>query len=119
MSRQWSIQPVQQQREFFKRFFDMADRGKKGFVDVREDMKNTQVQYLKGFFEMCDRDGDGRVSKKEFDDGLQLNTEAYGTTFTLTVNETSRGLFELLDINRTTLYKKMKAYGLEEYGRTG
>ncbi len=26
---------------------------------------------------------------------------------------------ELLDINRTTLYKKMKAYGLEEYGRTG
>ena len=26
---------------------------------------------------------------------------------------------EVLDINRTTLYKKIKQFGLEEYGRTG
>src|SRR5581483_11986782 len=58
------------------------------------------VQYMKTLFEMADRDGDGKVTKKEFEDTMQLHAEAFGTTSTLTVSETSKGLFELLDTNR-------------------
>jgi Ca2+-binding EF-hand superfamily protein len=95
-----AMQTIQQAQTYFDQIFTMADKGKKGFVDLKEDLKAANLQYMKGFFEMADRNGDGRVMKKEFDDMLILHTEASGTTSTLSVAETSRGLFELLDTNR-------------------
>src|SRR4029077_5165212 len=79
---------------------NLADKGKKGFVDMKEDLKQPNVQYMKALFEMADRDGDGKVTKKEFDDTLEIQAGALGTVTTLTVNETSKGLFEVLDTNR-------------------
>src|SRR5262249_28755658 len=43
---------------------------------------------------------DGKVTRTEFDDALQIMGETFGTTFTLSAQETSKGLFELLDTNR-------------------
>jgi Ca2+-binding EF-hand superfamily protein len=94
------IQPVAQRRQYFDQFFAMADKGKKGFIDLKEDLKQPNVQYMKGTFELADRDGDGRVTKKEWDDALDVYAGALGIMTTLTVGETSKGLFEVLDTNR-------------------
>jgi hypothetical protein len=40
------------------------------------------------------------VTKKEFDDALDVQAGALGIMTTLTVSETSKGLFEVLDTNR-------------------
>jgi Ca2+-binding EF-hand superfamily protein len=95
-----SVQTNQQRKMYFDQIFNMVDTGKKGVVDLKEVQKQPNFQYMRGLLEMADRDGDGKVTKQEWDDSLDMQAQAYGTTMTLTISETSKGLFELLDTNR-------------------
>ena len=119
------VQPAQQRQQYFAQFFNQVDQGKKGFIDLKKDMGSPNYQYMKTFFEMADRDNDGKVTKKEFEDMNDLHAGAFGTTSTLSVSETSRGLFELLDTNRDgrlsvrelrTAAEKLKVYDLNADG---
>ncbi len=94
------VQPATQLTGYFDSIFQMTDKGKKGFVDLQQDLKAGNFQAMKGFFEMADRDNDGRVMKKEFMDMCAIHAQGGGPTTSVTVSETSRGLFELLDTNR-------------------
>ncbi|MBI1915992.1 MAG: EF-hand domain-containing protein [Planctomycetes bacterium] len=85
--------------QYFMQVFRSLDRGNKGFVELKA-VKQPQVQYLSGMFEMADRDGDGKVTRKEFEDLLQLQAQAPGCLLTLSVGELGQGLFEILDTNR-------------------
>jgi Ca2+-binding EF-hand superfamily protein len=89
----------QQNNQYFMQVFRSLDRGNKGFVELKA-VKQPQVQYLSGMLEMADRDGDGKVTRKEFEDLLQLQAQAPGCVLTLSVGELGQGLFELLDTNR-------------------
>src|SRR5262249_3579685 len=80
--------------------FASVDTAKKGVIDLQTVQKQANFMYLKALFELADRDGDGKVTKQEWDDCLQMQAQAYGTTMTMTVSENSKGLFELLDTNR-------------------
>src|SRR5207237_2676406 len=89
----------QQNTQYFTQVFRNLDRGNKGFVELKA-VKQPQMQYLSGLFEMADRDGDGKVTRKEFEDYLQLQGQAPGCVLTLSVGELGQGLFEILDTNR-------------------
>jgi len=87
------------QNQYLLQIFRSMDRGNKGFVELKA-VKQPQVQYLRGLFEMADRDGDGKVTRKEFEDYLQLQGQATGCGLTLSVGELGQGLYEILDTNR-------------------
>lgn len=93
-------QQRQAQASYYDQIFAQADKGKKGFIDIKEDLKNPQFQYLKGMFEMSDRDNDGKLTKKELSEHIEVLAGAFGTTTTLAVGETNRGLLEVIDENR-------------------
>ncbi|HYT88658.1 MAG TPA: EF-hand domain-containing protein [Gemmataceae bacterium] len=81
--------------------FTQADKDRNGFVDEEESKK---VAFFRGTFKAMDRDGDGKVSEKEFyaylDSLQQLQKRARAACVTLVVTDESRGLFDLLDVNR-------------------
>src|SRR5262249_1171319 len=82
-------------RQFYEQQFREADVGKKGVLDRKQVMGNF---YVGGqLFDLADRDGDGKMTQKEFNAYLDLQTEGAGSRLQLTLTDEGRSLFELLD----------------------
>jgi Ca2+-binding EF-hand superfamily protein len=79
--------------------FQQADKNKDGYLDEQE-----ASTFFGSAFKAMDRDGDGKVSKKEFEDYLDLIGDLQKRTqnacVSLVLSDESRGLFDLLDVNR-------------------
>jgi Ca2+-binding EF-hand superfamily protein len=81
--------------------FKLVDRENKGYVTAESVAGNPQFARA---FKAMDRDGDGKVTEQEFNaylDLLQdLQARATLACVSLVVADQSRGLFDLLDVNR-------------------
>jgi Ca2+-binding EF-hand superfamily protein len=81
--------------------FKQADKNGDGYIDEQEAKGNA---LFRTSFKAMDRDGDGKVSEKEFNAYMdllqQFQKRARAACVTLTVTDESRGLFDLLDVNR-------------------
>jgi Ca2+-binding EF-hand superfamily protein len=83
-------------RQFFEQQFTQADTAKKGVVDRKQAMS---AQFLSQIFDFVDRDGDGKVTRKELNTYLDMQTEGAECRMQLTIADEGRSLFELLDEN--------------------
>jgi Ca2+-binding EF-hand superfamily protein len=83
-------------RQFFANQFRQADKGNKGVLD----RKQAQGTFVDQIFDLADRNGDGKLTKKELDDYLNLQTEGAFCRIAFTVTDGGRNLFEVLDANR-------------------
>lgn len=80
--------------------FNLADKNHDGYLDEKEASSSV---FATGFKAM-DRDGDGKVSEQELNAYLgfltDLKARAQKGCATLVLSDESRGLFDLLDVNR-------------------
>jgi Ca2+-binding EF-hand superfamily protein len=80
--------------------FKQADKDKNGYLDEQE-AKNSAFASA---FKAMDRDGDGKVTEQEFLAYLEfledLQARAKKACVALVLTDESRGLFDLLDVNR-------------------
>ncbi len=78
-----------------------ADTDNNGHIDETEAGKN---RLFRGLFKAVDRDGDGKVFEKELntylDQARELQTRATEACASLILTDQSRGLLDLLDVNR-------------------
>src|SRR5207302_11359614 len=81
--------------------FKQADPDIRGFVDEKKARTNRM---LAGLFKAIDKDGDGQITEQEFvaylDWLANLRTRSRAACVTLVLADHSRGLFDLLDIDR-------------------
>src|SRR5207248_4345710 len=81
--------------------FRQADKDGNGYLDQKEAEASA---FFRGQFAVMDRDGDGKVYEKEliaYLDYLQeLQRLSRSACVTLVLADHSRGLFDLLDVNR-------------------
>jgi Ca2+-binding EF-hand superfamily protein len=111
-------------RDQFRNQFKQADVEGKGFIDEKQAQNN---RLLRGLFKAMDRDGDGKVTEKEFHaylDHLQeLSKRARFANVTLVLSDQSRGLFDLLDVNRDGRLSVREMRGaaklLDQFDRNG
>jgi Ca2+-binding EF-hand superfamily protein len=81
-----------------RRSFMAANRNNDGFLDARQ-IYRPPFEFV-ALLRLADRDGDGKLSLKELDEYLALQTKA-GDAFTvLTIADRGRSLFEFLDADR-------------------
>lgn len=76
--------------------FQQADAKKQGFVN-REDLQGKQFQQLANVFAQADRDGDGKLTQKELDAYVDMQTALASCSVSLSVVERGLGLFGLMD----------------------
>ena len=80
--------------------FKQADKNKDGFIDEKE----AKSSVFADAFKAMDRDGDGKVSEEEFTAYLDFLADLQGRAkkacVSLVLSDESRGLFDLLDVNR-------------------
>jgi Ca2+-binding EF-hand superfamily protein len=88
-------------RQQFQAQFRQADKDGNGYIDAKEAEASP---FFRGLFKTLDRDGDGKVTEKEFLaylDGLRdLQKRGQAACVTVVLTDQSRGLFDLLDVNR-------------------
>jgi Ca2+-binding EF-hand superfamily protein len=92
-------QQFQQRRfpkEFYQQQFREADAAKKGVVDRKQAMT---AQFLGQIFDLADRDGDGKLTQKELNTYLEMQSEGAGSQLQATITDEGRSLFEVLDEN--------------------
>src|SRR6202035_1231408 len=81
--------------------FSGADKEGKGYLTQKEAEANP---LLRGRFKAMDRDGDGKLTEKEvlayLDQYQKLQARATASSVSLVLTDQSRGLFDLLDVNR-------------------
>jgi Ca2+-binding EF-hand superfamily protein len=81
--------------------FKTADKDKNGYLDKQEMEKSPGFGEL---FKQMDRDGDGKLYEKEviafLDEYQKIQQKATASCVTLVLKDQSRGLFDLLDVNR-------------------
>jgi Ca2+-binding EF-hand superfamily protein len=102
--------------------FKQADKNKDGYLDEQE-----ASAFFGSSFKAMDKDGDGKISEKEFDAYLDLVADlqkrAQNACVSLVLTDESRGLFDLLDVNRDgrlSVREMRGAVGLiEKLGRSG
>ena len=79
--------------------FKAADTDMNGYLDEKE----AERSQFRGSFKMIDRDSDGKIFEKEVLDYVEKivapQTQAASNRIVLTIEEQSRGLFDLLDKN--------------------
>ena len=80
--------------------FKQADKDKNGYLDAQE----ARTTSFANSFRAMDRDGDGKVTEQEFNaylDLLQdLQARSRKACVSLVLTDESRGLFDVLDVNR-------------------
>jgi Ca2+-binding EF-hand superfamily protein len=104
--------------------FKQADAEGRGYLKESEVTNN---RLFRGAFKAMDRDGDGKVTEKEvlaYLDHLQeLQKRARAACATLDLTDQSRGLFDLLDVNRDGRLSVREMRGavklLEQYDHDG
>jgi Ca2+-binding EF-hand superfamily protein len=81
--------------------FKQADKDGNGYLDAKEAEASG---LFRGIFKAMDRDGDGKVYEKEFlaylDTLEDLQKRVRAGCVTLVLTDQSRGLFDLLDVDR-------------------
>jgi Ca2+-binding EF-hand superfamily protein len=81
-------------------FFKQADKNGDGYLDEKE----ASASVFRTAFKAMDRDGDGKVSEQEMNAYLELladlKARAQKACAALVLTDESRGLFDLLDVNR-------------------
>jgi Ca2+-binding EF-hand superfamily protein len=81
--------------------FKQADKDGNGYLDEKEAEASN---LFRGLFHTLDRDGDGKVYEKELiaylDQLRELQKRGRTGCVTLALTDQSRGLFDLLDVNR-------------------
>jgi Ca2+-binding EF-hand superfamily protein len=81
--------------------FKQADKDKNGYLDAKEAAASGT---FRGVYKAMDRDGDGKVYESEviayFDQLANLQQRARAACVTLVLTNQSRGLFDLLDVDR-------------------
>jgi Ca2+-binding EF-hand superfamily protein len=81
--------------------FKQADKAGKGYLDEQQAEASP---LFKGLFRAMDRDGDGKVYEKELiaylDQLAELKKRGRAACVTMVLSDQSRGLFDLLDLNR-------------------
>jgi Ca2+-binding EF-hand superfamily protein len=84
--------------------FKQLDKNGDGYVDAQEAGMGPFNNLLGGAFKAMDRDGDGKISEQEFNDYLDfladMKARAQKACVSLALSDESRGLFDLLDVNR-------------------
>jgi hypothetical protein len=93
-------QQVRSTLQFYLQQFRNADPGKKGYLERKDLQQNRQLQFLVNIFPLADADEDDRLTEKEVTDWFELQTRVATAYLTLTVGDSGRGLFDLLDQNR-------------------
>jgi Ca2+-binding EF-hand superfamily protein len=88
-------------RQQVKAQFKVADKDSNGYLDEKE-AKNSPV--FRSMFKAMDRNGDGKLYEKEVMDYLdqfaKFQAQAMRCCVSLVLKDQSRGLFDLLDVNR-------------------
>jgi Ca2+-binding EF-hand superfamily protein len=81
--------------------FKQADKDKNGYLDEKE---AEASRVFRGLFKAADRDGDGKLYEQEvfayLDQMRALQQQAQAGCVTVAMTDQSRGLFDLLDVNR-------------------
>jgi Ca2+-binding EF-hand superfamily protein len=81
--------------------FRQADKDNKGYLTQKDAEASRQ---FRGRFAAMDRDGDGKLYEKEviawFDQYQKIQARATASGVSLVLDDQSRGLFDLLDVNR-------------------
>jgi Ca2+-binding EF-hand superfamily protein len=81
--------------------FSAADKDGNGYLDKKE--ADADPVY-RGLFKAMDRDGDGKLYEKEvtafLDQYQKIQDRALASSVSLVLQDQSRGLFDLLDVNR-------------------
>jgi hypothetical protein len=91
-----SASRLQGVKQFYLQQFD-AIANKDGFVERGKD--NDGNRFITNLFTQADKNADGKLHRKEFVEWLDL-MESGGSAFvSVTVNDTGRSLFNLLDVN--------------------
>jgi Ca2+-binding EF-hand superfamily protein len=85
---------VRDLREFFANRFKDADADKDGTLD-RKEAENSRI--FGSFFEAADRNRDDRLARGELTAYLERSVDAAESRLMLTVADSGRNLFELLD----------------------
>jgi Ca2+-binding EF-hand superfamily protein len=95
-----AAQARKQERDYYLKAFQEADRDQNGYVDLAEAMRN---RLFGNMFKAMDRDGDGRLFWKEvlthLDTFQGLQAAARQSCATVGLEMEGKGLFELLDSN--------------------
>jgi Ca2+-binding EF-hand superfamily protein len=88
-------------KNFYGRQFDMLAE-KKGYVDRAQEKenRNTQGRFLFLLFAQADRNADGKLTKKELNAYLDLQAEGGACAVNVSMTDTGRNLFDVLDANR-------------------
>jgi len=78
--------------------FDQIDRAKQGFL-LEKDVANPQYQPVRVLFDLIDRDNDGKVTRKEYNDYLELVSSFSTMPLVLSHATQTPSLFALIDAN--------------------
>jgi Ca2+-binding EF-hand superfamily protein len=85
--------------QFYLNQFRAADANKDKVLDRAELQKSPYRFYLEPVLKIADRDGDGKLTEKELKAFLDLLDKSVGCTSVLTINNSGRGMFAMLDAN--------------------
>jgi Ca2+-binding EF-hand superfamily protein len=85
--------------QYLLKLFRAGDASGRGFVE-RDDLKAREVQVLGQMFAFLDRDGNGKLTEKEVQALVDLQSEALSCHISVSFSEQGRGLFALLDADR-------------------
>jgi Ca2+-binding EF-hand superfamily protein len=84
-------------RNFYMGQFRELDQKNRGYVEKSQEADNMGNPFLFYIFPLADRNNDGKLTKKELEDYLTLQTEGSGCHVTIQVNDLGRSLFSLID----------------------
>jgi Ca2+-binding EF-hand superfamily protein len=88
-------------REQYIQQFKAADQDNNGYLDMNEARRSP---FFSNTFKLMDRDGDGKLFEKEMleyvDAMLDLQVRAQAACASLSISDSGKGLFDLLDTNR-------------------
>jgi Ca2+-binding EF-hand superfamily protein len=111
-------------RDFLIRQYQELDNKNKnrGYLTV-DDVKKPQYAFMRGILEVSNRKGDGHYTKEEMKAYLNLVQQGAGCQVSLSLHETGKGLFQLLDADgdgRLSVREIRNAWvRLKEYAREG
>jgi Ca2+-binding EF-hand superfamily protein len=87
-------------RQVILQQFKAADTNNKGHLELKDLEQNPRFQFLRAPFSLADRDDDGKLTEAELTAYLDFQEQLSESYTVLTIGDSGRGLFEVLDANR-------------------